>query len=157
MADLSKALDVLYRLGVGVVCVGDSRHERPHKPVMVLAALDAISAGVATPNRIEWSTWLRDRFRGYFEIVRSANDSCTPENPFYYLKSDGFWEPMRVGPAGPLHLEAPPKAGDADSGEVYASFTPEWMLLVADNFSGPRCVRLSLRGTSPGAAIDSRA
>lgn len=133
MTDLPKALDVLYRLGVGVVGVGDLRHERPHKPAMVLAALDAISAGVATPGRIEWSTRLRDRFKGYFDIVHSANDSCTPENPFYYLRSDGFWEPMRVGPAGTLPLEAPPKAGDADSGNVYASFIPEWTLLVADN------------------------
>lgn len=102
---------------------------------MVLAALDAISAGVATPERIEWSAWLRDRFKGYFDVVHGANDSCTPENPFYYLKSDGFWEPMRVGAAGPSQLEAPPKAGDADSGTVYARFIPDWTLLVAEKIS----------------------
>lgn len=132
MADLSQALDVLYRLGVGVVGTGESRHERPHKPAMMLASLDAIAAGVATPDKIAWSPWLRDRFRSYFELVRGSNDTCTPENPFLYLRSDGFWEPLRTGPSGVSQLEAPPSVGDAESGAVFARFVPDWAVLVAD-------------------------
>jgi len=135
MADLSRALDALYRLNVGVVEFEGARHERPHKPVMLLAALDAVASGISMPNRIEWSTWLRDRFRRYFAIVSSANDRPTPENPFYYLKGDGFWEPFTLDAAGEHILEAPPSGSDADKGTVYARFSPDWAVLVSDESS----------------------
>jgi putative restriction endonuclease len=98
---------------------------------MLLAALDAISSGFATPIRIEWSEWLRERFASYFEVVRSANDSCTPENPFYYLKSDGFWKPCREEMSGERQLDSPPSVADASSGKVFARFTPDWALIVS--------------------------
>ena len=135
MADLSKALDALYRLNVGVVDIDGSRHERPHKPVMLLAVFDAIASGVSVPNRIEWSTWLRDRFREYFAIVSSANDRPTPENPFYYLKSDSFWEPFSVDATGEHILEGPPSGADANTGRVFARFAPDWAVLVSEESS----------------------
>lgn len=132
MVDLSQALDALYRLNVGVVGAGDSRHERPHKPTMLLTVLDAISLGIATPFRIEWSDWLRQRFASYFEVVRSSNDNCTPENPFYYLKGDGFWIPIRADMSEERPLGAPPSVADAGFGWVFARFTPDWALIVSD-------------------------
>ena len=62
MITLTQAIDALYRLNVGLVGTGSERHERPHKPVLLLAVLDAIAAGVATPERIPWNDWIRRRF-----------------------------------------------------------------------------------------------
>ena len=35
--DFFAAIEVLYRLNTGVIGTGACRHERPHKPVMLLA------------------------------------------------------------------------------------------------------------------------
>ena len=37
---LETAIDRLYSLNVGVTGTGGGRHERPHKPLLVLAAFD---------------------------------------------------------------------------------------------------------------------
>ena len=70
--------ELFYDLHTGVV----GNHERPHKPAMLLAVMDLIGNGVFAGNLIPFSKILRDRFRDYFEIVRSANDQDSPENPF---------------------------------------------------------------------------
>ena len=132
---MTQVLDALYRLKVGVVGAGGTRHERPHKPVLLLAVLDAMEAGTATPERVEWGRGLRERFAQYFEIVRSRDDDCTPENPFYYLGSDGFWQPFKLDGSGERELEAPPRAADADTGRVYARFVPDWRPFLADPVS----------------------
>jgi len=69
--------------------IGD--HLRPHKPVLLLAVLDLFEAGDLAENRIEFSPQLIETFAKYFEIVRAADDQPTPVNPFFYMKSDGFW------------------------------------------------------------------
>src|SRR5579862_5727194 len=74
-------------LRVGVV--GD--HERPHKPVMLLALLDLFGQGAIKENRITYSPELLELFGEYFDAVRSQNDKSTPLNPFFYLRGDGFW------------------------------------------------------------------
>src|SRR5688572_7102540 len=102
------AVEVLYHLNTGVIGTGGDRHERPHKPVLLLAVLDAITAGKARPDHVPWSHWLRERFAAYFAIVRSHNDECTPENPFYYLKTDGFWYPVAVTAQGEIPLATTP-------------------------------------------------
>ena len=38
-----------------------SRHESPHKPVLLLAVLDLFARGETTPDHIEWSQLLRQR------------------------------------------------------------------------------------------------
>jgi putative restriction endonuclease len=128
---LTQAIDALYRLNVGVVGTGSERHERPHKPVLLLAVLDAIAAGVATPERIPWNDWIRRRFAQYFEIVQAVDDKCTPENPFHYLRSDGFWLATKLTPTGEQPMEAPPSFADSDALRVNARFVPEWLPLVA--------------------------
>ena len=61
---------------------GVGRHERPDKPVLLLALLDLIAEGHGTPARIEWGGVLLERFVLYFERVMRQEDQCTAENPF---------------------------------------------------------------------------
>jgi putative restriction endonuclease len=68
-----------------------SGHEKPHKPVLLLAVMDLIERGDITGNKIRPSQELRDAFTAYFQIVRQGNDQNSPENPYYRLASDGFW------------------------------------------------------------------
>jgi putative restriction endonuclease len=120
ISTIDDAVEALYDLSVGVIGQGADRHERPHKPAMLLAVLDLIATGAATPDRVRWSQELRSRFSAYFDLVRSHNDQCTPENPFLYLRQDRFWEPLRVGQGGASPLESTPTAGDATGGMVFA-------------------------------------
>ncbi len=126
------AVEVLYALNVGVVSSDAARHERPHKPVMLLAVFDALATGKARPDRVEWSDGLRERFHLYFDVVKSHNDECTPENPFFYLKSDGFWLPVVITPHGEVALSTTPLVRDSDTGKVVAQFVTGWDVLVAN-------------------------
>lgn len=126
------AVEALYCLNTGVIGMGDSRHERPHKPVLLLAVFDALASGKALPNHVPWSQWLRDRFSVYFERVKSHNDECSPENPFFYLRSEGFWHPVTATPRGEVPLSTTPVARDLDSGRVFARFVEGWDVLVTD-------------------------
>lgn len=129
--NFSAAIEILYSLNVGVIGIGTSRHERPHKPVLLLAVLDALASGRARPDHVPWSSWLRDRFGVYFEHVQSRNDECTPENPFFYLQSDGFWAPFNVTPQGEFPLTTTPLARDLHTDGVFARFIGGWDALVA--------------------------
>ena len=91
---LDAAIERLYDLNVGIIGVGGERHERPHKPLLLLAALDLIDEGKAAPDRIPWCQDLRDRFAARFLLVRKHDDQNNPELPFRYLASDGFWMPL---------------------------------------------------------------
>lgn len=130
--DFSAAVETLYRLNTGVIGTETGRHERPHKPVMLLAVLDALAVGKGRPDHVAWSEWLRERFRVYFEQVQSHDDACTPEFPFYHLKSDGLWLPISMDPTGEFILEAPPKARDLDTGRIFGRFIDGWDVLVAN-------------------------
>jgi len=108
---------------------GSKAEPKPHKPCLLLAAIDMIAAGEAASEatseatreaggdadagggRIAWSQRLRERFRGYFDIVRSEarRDRPNPELPFYHLGSDGFWRPR--GASGE-QLHKPPRRSD---------------------------------------------
>lgn len=130
-----QAVEALYRLHVGVVGKGTERHERPHKPLLLLAVLDLVAEGHATPDRVEWGPRLRERFATYFKVVQRQDDRCTPENPFFYLSHDGWWEPLRVGAQGIEPLQAPPSAGDAAGGKVFARIKNPllpWLLNATD-------------------------
>ena len=126
------AVEILYSLSVGVVGSGADRHERPHKPVLLLAVFDALAAGKASPDRVEWTGWLRERFRIYFELVSSHNDQCTPENPFFFLKSDGFWIAVDITPQGEVPLTSTPIARDTDQGRIFGRFIGGWDLLLSN-------------------------
>jgi putative restriction endonuclease len=126
------AIEALYWLNTGVVGIGDLRHERPHKAVLLLAVFDALALGKARPDHVPWSRWLRDRFAVYFELVKARNDECSPENPFFYLRSDGFWQPVAIREKSETPLSTTPVARDLDTGRVFARFVEGWDVLVAD-------------------------
>jgi len=116
---LASYADKFARLNVGRV--GD--HERPHKPVMLLALLDLFAQGAIKENKITCSPELLELFGEYFEAVRSERDQPTPLNPFFYLRGDKFWHHHpRPGQDAVLSaLSAPPgvKALDAISDHVF--------------------------------------
>ncbi|CAM3760485.1 hypothetical protein VA7868_03135 [Vibrio aerogenes CECT 7868] len=66
-------------------------HKSPHKVCMLLAVMELIEFGVITTNRIEFDAQLKSAFTSYFNQRRRDKDRDTPENPFYHLKSEGFW------------------------------------------------------------------
>src|SRR5690606_15996692 len=74
MPTLDQAIERLYALNVGIVGTDKNRHERPHKPLLLLAAFDLIGQGLATPDAIPWCSGLRELFTERFEIVRTLND-----------------------------------------------------------------------------------
>ncbi|KLV07665.1 HNH endonuclease [Photobacterium ganghwense] len=63
----------------------------PHKVCMLLAVMKLIDEGIITQNRIVFDDLLKASFSECFAQMRQANDRNTPENPFYHLKTEGFW------------------------------------------------------------------
>lgn len=119
---IDAAIERLYDLNPGTTPVEEgSPHERPHKPLLLLAALDLIDEGLATPERIPWSRELRDRFSSRFLLVHKHNDQDTPENPFSFLQTQGFWQAW-IEEGNTRHkLQSTPLV--RDMGRVFARFT----------------------------------
>ena len=63
-------------------------HERPHKPVLLLAILDLLDRGQVKANEIALTPALVKTFRRYFAVVRRDDDQPSIENPFYFLAGD---------------------------------------------------------------------
>ena len=119
---LDEAIERLYSLNPGTTPVEEgSPHERPHKPLLILAALDLIDEGLASPDRIPWCQSLRDRFSARFLLVRKHNDQNTPENPFFYLQTQGFWQAWIEDEKTSLPLQTTPLVNQM--GKVFARFT----------------------------------
>jgi putative restriction endonuclease len=111
----------------------EGNRPRPHKAVMLLSVMALAESGQLAENRIRYTPELLEIFARFFEIVRAGNDRCTPYNPFFYLKTSGFWhlhpQPGQVvahGVDGPGHLM-----------EVlsHASLDEELLALVSDRTS----------------------
>jgi len=116
-----------------------SGHEKPHKPVLLLAALELIDKGMASPGAIVFGKELRDVFERLFAVVKRGNDKATIENPFYYLQNDGFWKVQTV--EGPLRSNLGVKQL-ADIGAVGA-FDERYQALLLNDFHR-ECVRESI-------------
>jgi putative restriction endonuclease len=127
---LAQAIERLYALKVDTTTRdGDGApHEKPHKPLLLLAAFDLIDHGLATPDHIPWSQALRDRFTARFELVRKLNDRNNPDLPFRYLAGDSLW--AAVGPDGETPIRREIRASDL--GHVFARFTGGFAILAAD-------------------------
>ena len=123
LRSIDEAIEILYGLNVGVIGSGNNRHERPHKPLLLLAVLDLLAAGRASADRVPWSQELREKFAAYFEAVRRNDDQNTPENPFYYLKGDEFWEPLENQDGIERALANTPTVAQAKAGNVFARVT----------------------------------
>jgi len=125
---LDTAIECLYDLNVGITPSEEGcPHERPHKPLLLLAVFDLIDAGLATPDRIPWNQELRDRFTERFNLVRKHNDQNNPDLPFRYLGSDGFWKATEADGTTPIRREI----RVSDFGQVFARFTDGFEILVA--------------------------
>lgn len=61
----------------------------PHKPLLILAAIDLVEQGKVSNNQILPNTELVEAFLKYWNLIRS--DRPRIFLPFYYLRSDGFW------------------------------------------------------------------
>lgn len=128
---LEDAIEAIYGLHVGITGQGAERHERPHKPLLLLAIMDLLAQGHVTPDRVVWSKELRERFTSYFQLVRRHNDQNTPENPFFYLKQEGWWQPFRQTANGIAPLKETPLVGDMPGARVWARITSpmaSWLL-----------------------------
>ena len=118
------AVEKLYDLHVGVIGASEGvRHERPHKPLLLLAALDLIADGQATPDGIPWSSSLRRRFAEYFAVVQAQDDRNTPENPFRRLQTDSIWRPVEIVDGRAIALNREPLVAECDTGRVRASLS----------------------------------
>lgn len=71
----------------------NSAHGRasPHKICMLLALLDLARSGRLKENRIEYDAPLLERYRQYFDAVKTERDTANPFFPFFHLRGDGFW------------------------------------------------------------------
>lgn len=127
---LDHAIERLYDLRPGTTPVEEGApHERPHKPLLLLAALDLIDEGKASPDRIPWCQDLRDRFSARFLQVRKHNDQNTPENPFFHLQTQGLWQAWIEDGNSRLPLQSTPLVNQM--GRVFARFTDGFEHLTA--------------------------
>lgn len=67
------------------------RTPKPHKLVLLLAAIDLYEERLIRDNRIYLSEELEKRFQFYFRMVAGAHDWCQIAPPFYHLRTSGFW------------------------------------------------------------------
>lgn len=68
------------------------KHERPHKPVLLLSIIDLLDRQIIQSNQIPLSDELIRTFKRYFAVVRQRNDQPTIQNPFFHLSGDKFWQ-----------------------------------------------------------------
>ncbi len=113
-------------------------HERPHKPVLLLATLDLLDRGILSQNEIDLSPALVKTFKRYFDVVRQGDDQPTIENPFYHLSGDGFWH--LVSNPGERPLYEPGNASRLPSlsalRKIHARFDEDlWSAILSDPHS----------------------
>lgn len=127
--NLDQVIDRLYDLNPGTTSAEEGTpHERPHKPLLLLAVLDLIDEGKASPARIPWCQELRDRFSARFLRVRKHNDQNTPENPFFYLQTQGFWQAWIEEGGRTLPLQTTPLVNQM--GKTFARFEDGMALIL---------------------------
>ena len=79
---------------------GNGRYA-PHKPLLLLALVDAAEAGELTSRTTVLTPGLRVRFNAYWPIVLNRwGTKPDPTMPFHYLSSQGFWQ-ARTGQGTP--------------------------------------------------------
>lgn len=64
------------------------------KPVLMLALIDGIEAGVFTENRFTLNEWIENRYMVLMHEYTCHSQFPKPadiSNPFWHLSTDGFW------------------------------------------------------------------
>ncbi|WP_321495586.1 protein kinase [uncultured Desulfobacter sp.] len=72
---------------------------KPHKFIALLAVLDMINAQIITNGTVTYDENFKDYFTKFFQQYSRHGDRNRPYNPFFHLKSSGFWELI------PKHIE----------------------------------------------------
>jgi hypothetical protein len=80
-------------------------HERPHKPVLLLAILDLLDRGILLDNQVPFTKELVSTFRRFFAVVLARDDQPKIQNPFFFLSGNGFWQVLVAGQTEPLFRE----------------------------------------------------
>lgn len=74
---------------------GACRGNAPHKPLLLLALLDMAESGEIVSRAFTRSPGLVLRFRSYGCIAADRWPTrLDPRMPFYYLSTQGFWDPL---------------------------------------------------------------
>lgn len=68
-----------------------TRHRAPHKPLLLLSAMDLFAQGAITANLIELGPELGETFTLYWARVMPPERRGNLAMPFFHLQSDGFW------------------------------------------------------------------
>jgi putative restriction endonuclease len=115
----------------------ESDRPRPHKPAMLLATIALAEAGRLPDGCIRYSPELLEIFARFFEIVRSANDQRTPFNPFFYLKSEGFWHLQSQSGKEAILIATRSIRGPGQLMELisHATLDPQLLALISDRKS----------------------
>lgn len=73
---------------------------------MLLSVISLAENGRLLESQISPDPELLGLFRQYFEVTRACNDRCTPENPFFFLRGEGFWHLHPSAESAAERLEA---------------------------------------------------
>ena len=114
---------------------------RPHKICMLLAALDLARAGGLIENRLLYGPELIERYRTYFDAVRTPGDSLHPYYPFFHLKGkldDGepsFWHlvPLPGRDVALQAIDTPRRLSDITANVAYVRLDPELHRILQDD------------------------
>ena len=101
------------------------------KPVLMVALIDGIDAGVFTHNRIVINDWLEEKYKKllckYARLTESDNITGI-EKPFWHLETDGFWHLQYPGET--LGKGSTPSKAWLKANVEYAYFDDDlWLLL----------------------------
>ncbi|NBC04396.1 MAG: hypothetical protein GVY20_11920 [Bacteroidetes bacterium] len=69
-----------------------TRGQAPHKPFLLLSIMDGIEQGWIPDNRIKLTQSLTETFFTYWNAVMGEDRITTIALPFFYMKSEPFWE-----------------------------------------------------------------
>ncbi|MFZ4401748.1 MAG: HNH endonuclease [Bacteroidales bacterium] len=64
----------------------------PHKPILLLSVLQSFQTGQIINSKIYITPELVTLFKSNWSLLVKTNHDCRISYPFYYLKSDKFWE-----------------------------------------------------------------
>ncbi|MBI2842132.1 MAG: hypothetical protein HYX78_01900 [Armatimonadetes bacterium] len=70
---------------------------KPHKPLLLLAVIELLDRREISENRIRFDERLKNTFSRLFALVQQEGDWCHPSEPFFHLRTSGFWyhKPLR--------------------------------------------------------------
>ena len=68
-----------------------NKREKPHKLILLLAALDLIESGEVADNRFYFDEKLQRAFDKRFAVLADKSDWAEPSKPFFHLRTSSFW------------------------------------------------------------------